>query len=201
MKKYIILLLISMLSTTVFAQYQTLEFYYIAHDRSVPVEELIDRLEYTYENALMYDNNAVIFYFPNFDDHIEVIVNLPGDNRDEFDKILIELRDKGAHDNYAVYDYDAIMSLISRYDFLTEEGEYKYSSVTFCWYVTPSFWLWNCNESLIAKLYFTLELDKYRDNVSTHIWYPQDSEFQVDKKHPFGTKNLCTAKGVSIMPY
>ena len=201
MKRLSILLLMVITSFTAFAQSQDFEFYYISHDRTTPVDDLCDRLEYIYENALGDESYAVIFYLPNYDEHIEVRINLEDDNRDDFSILVRELREKDAHENYAYHDYESIMKLINKYDFIDEEGNRQYSSVLFCWYVTPYFWDWGCNESLIARLYFTLELDKYRDNVSTQIWHAQYDGLQVDERNPFGNKNLCRQMGFVLMPY
>ena len=201
MKRLSILLLMVITSFTAFAQSQDFEFYYISHDRTTPVDDLCDRLEYIYENALGDESYAVIFYLPNYDEHIEVRINLEDDNRDDFKILVRELREKDAHENYAYHDYESIMKLINKYDFIDEEGNRQYSSVLFCWYVTPYFWDWGCNESLIARLYFTLELDKYRDNVSTQIWHARDDGLKVDGRNPFGNKNLCRQINFMLLPY
>lgn len=201
MKRLSILLLMVITSFTAFAQSQDFEFYYISHDRTTPVDDLCDRLEYIYENALGDESYAVIFYLPNYDEHIEVRINLEDDNRDDFKILVRELREKDAHENYAYHDYESIMKLINKYDFIDEEGNRQYSSVLFCWYVTPYFWDWGCNESLIARLYFTLELDKYRDNVSTQIWHARDDGLKVDGRNPFGNKNLCRQMNFMLLPY
>lgn len=202
MRKYILLLLLVILAFPTFAQKKSFEFYYISHDRTTPVNELCERLKYVYENALSYDDCAVIFYFPNNDGHIEVKINLDGDNRNDFAQIIAALREKDAHENYAYHDFESITNLINEYDFITSDGEHTYSSVRFCWYVTPYFWNWGGNENLIAKLYFTLELEKYTDYVSTEIWHAREDGLTVaDTKYPFGKKNLCKAMNFMLLSY
>ncbi|MBO5824756.1 MAG: hypothetical protein J6Q93_07365, partial [Prevotella sp.] len=98
MKRLSILLLMVITSFTAFAQSQDFEFYYISHDRTTPVDDLCDRLEYIYENALGDESYAVIFYLPNYDEHIEVRINLEDDNRDDFSILVRELREKDAHE-------------------------------------------------------------------------------------------------------
>ena len=49
---YILLLMMPLMAS---AQNKSLEFYYIAHDRSTPVNELCDRLEQVYYTAMSYD--------------------------------------------------------------------------------------------------------------------------------------------------
>ena len=170
---------------------QTLEFYYIAHDRTTPVNDLCSRLESVYEMALSYEDFAVIFYLPNYDKPKIVKMNLPGDNRDDFKTIISELRLKSAHEIYAEVDYNAIMNLFNQHDFIDNAGNHMFQSVMLLWYVNPDFWQFKYNEKLIASLYFNLELNKYNDYVTTQIWHAAGDGLIVDSKYPFGTKNLC----------
>ena len=154
--KRLALILLMMIPIMGYAQNQSLEFYYIAHDRTTPVADLCQRLESVYETALTYDDVAVIFYLPNYDEPITVKMNLPGDNRDEFKNIISELRLKSSHEIYADIDYQSIVHLINEHDFIDADGNQTYSSVLFCWYVNPDFWQFLYNEELIASLYFIL---------------------------------------------
>lgn len=183
------------------AQSQSLEFYYIAHDRTTPVADLCDRLEEIYETALSYEDFAVIFYMPNFDEPIIVKINLPGDNRDDFSKIISELRLKPAHEIFADIDYAKIIDLVNTYDFIDDSGSPTYTSVLFCWYVNPDFWQFKYNEELIASLYFNLELERYSGYVETQIWHAQGDGLEVDRRYPFGKKNLCRGMNFLLQQY
>lgn len=184
------------------AQTQSLEFYYIAHDRTTPVGDLCQRLEDVYETALSYEDFAVIFYLPNsYDNPIVVRMNLPGDNRDDFKKIISELRLKSSHEIYADIDHEHIVNLINEHDFIDEQGNPTYNSVLFCWYVNPDFWQFQYNEKLIASLYFTLELDRYQGYVSTQVWHAAGDGLKVDRNYPFGTKNLCRTMDFMLSQY
>lgn len=191
MRKFVLSILFALCSFASFAQSQSLEFYYIAHDRTTPVNDLCDRLEEVFETADQYEDYAVIFYLPNYDDPIVVKVNLPGDNRNDFKNLISDLRLKAAHEIYADVDYSNIVDLINEHDFIDETGRPKYSSVLFCWYVNPDFWQFLNNEELIGALYFNLELGRYKGYVTTQVWHSQGDGLKVDKKYPFGTKNLC----------
>lgn len=184
-----------------YAQNQSLEFYYIAHDRTTPVADLCQRLESVYETALTYDDVAVIFYLPNYDEPITVKMNLPGDNRDEFKNIISELRLKSSHEIYADIDYQSIIHLINEHDFIDADGNQTYSSVLFCWYVNPDFWQFQYNEKLIASLYFSLELDKYQGYVTNQIWHSEGDGIRVNKRYPFGAKNLCKGMDFMLLQY
>lgn len=203
--KRLISLILLLMPFVASAQDQSLEFFYIAHDRTTPVNDLCERLEEVYDNALNYEDYAVIFYMPNEDRPIIVKVNLEGDNRDDFRKIIRELRLESAHDIYVDTDLMEITELFNTYDFITETGEPRFSSVLLCWYVNPDFWLFQYNEALIANLYFTLEMDKYHRSgyMITEIWHAKDDglEGNVDRRYPFGTKNLCSTISFKLFPY
>lgn len=203
MKKFYIVLFAIIAPLFSFAQDKSFEFYYIAHDRKTNVSELCDRLYEVYEDALSNEDYAVIFYMPNYDEYIDVRVNLPDSNPDDFEKIISELRIKDAHDNSTEVDYAAIMNLINKYDFVDDEGTLTYTSVLFCWYVNPTFWSWGNNESLIAKLYFTLELGNYTGYVESKFWHTRDDGLEkfVDRRYPFGRKNVCKDIDFMLLPY
>ena len=183
------------------AQSKSLEFYYIAHDRTTPVGDLCQRLESVYETALSYDDFAVIFYLPNYDEPMVVKMNLPGDNRDDFKNLISELRLKSAHEIYADIDYQTIVGLLDEHDFIDSKGYPQYTSVLFCWYVNPDFWQFQYNEKLIAALYFSLELERYQGYVTTQIWHADGDGLNVDRRYPFGTKNLCRGMDFMLQQY
>lgn len=201
MRKLLYTVLFLTASLAGFAQTQTLEFYYIAHDRTTPVNDLCSRLESVYETAMSYEDFAVIFYLPNYNEPKIVKMNLPGDNRDEFKTIISELRLKSAHEIYADVDYNTIMDLFNQHDFIDESGNPKFLSVLFLWYVNPDFWQFKYNEKLIASLYFNLELDKYKNYVTTQVWHADGDGLVVDNQLPFGTKNLCSDMMFMLQQY
>ena len=201
MKRLCIIFLTMLASLSLAAQKQSFEFYYIAHDRTTPVSDLCSRLEQVYETALSYEDYAVIFYLPNYDAPITVKVNLPGDNRKDFKNIISELRLKPSHEIFADVDYQNIINLINAHDFIDDAGTPAYTSVLFCWYVTPDFWQFNYNEELIARLYFNLELEKFSGYVETQIMHSHSDGLEVDARYPFGTKNLCKNMGFMLLPY
>ena len=202
MKRILYTLFLMLLPLVGVAQTKSLEFYYIAHDRTTPVGDLCQRLEEVYETALSYDDFGVIFYLPNsYADPIVVKVNLDGDNRDDFKNIISELRLKSSHEIYADVDHEHILNLMNEHDFIDEQGNPTYSSVLFCWYVNPDFWRFQYNEKLIASLYFNLELDRFQGYVTTEVWHAAGDGLQVDRRYPFGTKNLCRTMDFMLQQY
>lgn len=201
MRKILFLLALSVICVAASAQSKSFEFYYIAHDRETPVADLCDRLEEAYEMTRRYDDIAAIFYLPNFNEPKVVKVNLPGDNREDFDNLLSELRLKVSHEIFPEHDYAAILDLINEHDFVDEYGDPAYTSVTFSWYINREFWLFGYNEDIIASLYFVLELDKYEGYVTSQFWYPSDVSIDADKDKPFGNMNLCGKMSFMLLPY
>lgn len=202
MKRILYTVFLMLLPLAGASQTKSLEFYYIAHDRTTPVGDLCQRLEEVYETALSYDDFAVIFYLPNsYSDPFVVKINLDGDNRDDFKKIISELRLKSSHEIYADVDHENILNLMNEYDFIDDQGNPTYSTVLFCWYVNPDFWRFQYNEKLIASLYFNLELDKFQGYVNTEVWHAAGDGLKVDRQYPFGTKNMCRSMDFMLQQY
>lgn len=201
MKKLLYMSLFMLLPLIGSAQNQSFEFYYVAHDRTTPVNDLCSRLESVYESAMSYEDLAVVFYLPNYDQPKVVKMNLPGDNRDEFKNIISDLRMKPYHEIFADVDYRTISDIINEHDFIDEEGRPAYTSVLFCWYVNPDFWQFGYNERLIASLYFNMEFEKYLGYVTTQVWHADGDGLVVDKDRPFGSKNLCWNLPFMLMQY
>lgn len=192
---------IFLLSALGLAQDKTFQFYYIAHDRTTPVNDLCKRLQFVYDHACEYENSAVIFYLPNYDQPFVVRMNLPDSNPDDFSALVRELRNKSYHEIYAESDFNEIMSLIDRYDFVSDDGRKNYASVLFCWYVNPEFWRFGYAETILASVYFCCEFDKYKDYVTLQIWHADGDGLAVNEKYPFGKKNLCAGLRFIPLPY
>lgn len=203
--KKIACLILMLIPLVVSAQKQSLEFFYIAHDRTTPVNELCDRLEEIYEDALSDEDYAVIFYLPNYDSPIVVKINLEGENRDDFQKLISELRVKTQHEIYVDKDLETITEIFNSHDFITEDGQHTFDSVLLCWYINPDFWLFNYNEAIIASLYWSLEMEQYHKAgyITTEIWHAAGDglEKNVNERYPFGRKNLCSSMNFVLKPY
>lgn len=201
MRRLLTAIVVSVISLECFSQTSSFEFYYIAHDRSTPVNELCDILDDVYKMARRYNDKSVVFYLPNYDEPMVVRMNLPGDNRKDFEQLLGELRMKDAHEINATKDYETIVNIINEHDFIDDNGVRKYTSVEFSWYVNPTFWNFKYNEMLIAALYFNLDLDRYQDYVRFQIWHDGEDGLVVDEKEPFGPKNLVGDMPFQLLPY
>ena len=103
MKRLLSILLLGFLTLSVRAQdistsEQTLEFYYIAHDRTSPVGKICDFIKERQKEATYYKDLAMIFYLANGDDPMIVRMNMPGDNREDFQDIINALQQQMSHD-------------------------------------------------------------------------------------------------------
>lgn len=182
-----------------------LTFVYVAHTTDVPLSDLIERLKETYRGGVQFFNE-VIFYLSNGEEPLIVKVNTAEENKDDFETIIIdELWAKRSHDIEPYVDVPKLLNLINDNDFINEDGVLKYSSVTFDFYVSESFWSMNYNESIIAKLYFALEINKLKQKnleLMFNVYCPSDAQSILENKRPFGPKNLGNINNdVMVLPY
>ena len=177
---------------------------YIAHTTDVPLAKLTEKLEEHYRNGVQF-SNEVIFYLSNGSEPYIVKVNTKGQNKDDFEaEIIDELWAKRSHDIDPFSDVENIINIVNENDFIDENGKLKYLSVTFDFFVTESFWTMKYNESIISKLYFTLDINTIKqDNPDLYFNIHYASEGQeVNSSNKFGLKNLENINGnVQVMPY
>ena len=124
-----------------FVNYETgyaqkeLIFVYIAHDRTTPSACLSERMQTLCDQGERYEGFSYIFYLANEDQPKIVTLNLPSDNRGDFQKLIIEeLNDKIEHSVNIGFDTDSIIDIFYQNDFLDETGKLKYE--TFFIYVS-----------------------------------------------------------------
>lgn len=178
---------------------QTLEFYYIAHDRATPVGKVCDFIQDRYKEATYYKDLAMIFYLANGDNPLIVRMNMQGDNRKEFDNIINALQQHMSHEVSPNDDKRIITELFNDTDFLESNGELSYRTFQWVSFVTPIFWQMGYNEDILASLYFILEMNKLSaDTFTMDIYYDNDGSFRYNSAKPFGDKKLCNRS--NIMP-
>lgn len=181
---------------TVFAQKEirTLNFVYIAHDRTTPTTSLANKLEEFYNQGLRFPENAFVFYLANRDKPNVVTLNLPNDNRDDFETLILgELQNRMEHTINVGYDVDSIVDIFNQNDFLGERGNLKYESVIWDFYVAEDFWANKNHESLIAKLYWIMDIAKLKEhNFNFQIRCSKDLFKKIENETLlFGVKNLA----------
>ena len=197
MKKILFCVALMMVNVcTIYAQKtedKDLMFVYIAHTNDVPLKRLTSILKEHYRFGVQFFND-VIFYMSNGDDPLIVKVNTTDDNKNDFENMIIdELWNKRSHDINPSLDVENIIDIINKNDFIDEDSNLKYMSVTFEFYASNSFWTMNYNESIISKLYFALDINKLKqknEELMFNVYYPSDNKISFENNLPFGTKNL-----------
>lgn len=198
----------SMAQTTYDPSQQTLKFIYIAHDENTPIQSLIPRLKELVEQdaTFMPEQLAVILYLPNgFEDPVIIRVNTGvNDNPGDFPKLIDELQNKLAHDVMPEIDREQIVQLLDDIPLLKENGTPRFMAVDWDYYVNSTFWTLNHNESVIASLYWILDMEQLtKDNyLNVNIYYGEKTDkLPVNQELPFGEKKLNASMNFLPLPY
>ena len=179
---------------------KTLCFAYVAHDRHTDVGELERYLRARYERALNDKDYVLVVYLANEESPVIVQMNVPGDNRQDFDGMLKELGSGWEHGINPEYDINRIVSLVGDLDMVNPEtGEFVPGIVDWHFHVTSGFWKKGYNESVIASLCFVLGVENFEaDNFRLRCYFGRNDGLVYDKKSPFGEKDFCN---LEFMPY
>ena len=183
---------------------QDLAFIYIAHDEYTAVQSLIERLKEAFADAINYpESRAVIFYLANAENRIVVQVNTKNDNQQEFDRIVDELQTKRSHNVEPVVDCAKIQEIFNADDLIDDEGKGLYRSVEWTYYVNSTFWALMYNESVIASLFFIMDMEEMIESgyLRVNIMHGADDTLPYNEESPFGPKALCASKKFLPMPY
>ena len=168
-----------------------LTFIYINHTVGTPVQVLCKRLDEAFKTAKKL-GDPLIIYLPNGNNPYVASVGINGVEDTKYDNIIKELQVRRYHSVDPRNDVVKIVELFDKNDFLYESGMPKYSSMTWQFYIDQDFWDANYNEHIIAKLYFTLDLDKLpSDYLHLMLFYHGEEEFVYDQDNVFGIKRLC----------
>lgn len=206
MKKVILLLLLSsslFSDSILFAQKEikTFEFIYVAHNMDTPITTLINKLhDLYYTKVSEYEAkevDACIFYLAKGHTPKIVTVNLgvdensPNDNREKIEEWLSELN-KPDYRVEPYSDVDSIIKIFNQYDFLNETGHLKYEKIKFNFYVDNEFWEGGYNEDLIARLYWILGLERFKNDYEFEwrVWCSEKLHKKLeDEEFYFGETN------------
>jgi hypothetical protein len=204
MKKLLMVIFaVLVLGTGMNAQQQSLQFIYITKDFTTRVNPLVEELRDIYDFARVEQSSAVVFYLPNMDNPIVVKVNLPGDNRQDMDKIFEALMTSSETAIDPSMEQNFFYDIFDEIPLTDVAGNHRFSEVELKWYITPSFWDLGFNEEVIATLWFTMDFDMpwARDYVSMSIFHQDSDGIEVDYDHPFGLKNLCRDYLFQLLTY
>lgn len=172
---------------------QSLQLIYITKDYTTEVNPLCSDLRDIFAFAEKETSQAVIFYLANSASPIIVKVNLPGDNRKDFDKIMDALMTKSETIINPNTDVNTIVNLFDKVELFDSSGSKVFNNVEMIYYITPTFWELGYNEQIIASTYFALDMDSpsAEGYISMSIYHNANDGLEVDEKLPFGEKNLC----------
>jgi len=184
---------------------QDLSFVYVAHDENTSVNVLVGRLKDIYNDALNYpEDRAAIFYLPNGEFPIVVCVNTANDNREAFGELVDELQTKRSHDVDRHVDLTRIRSIFDENDIVDADGNPRFRSVDWTYYVNSTFWNLGNNEYIIASLFWIFDMERLIGSkyMRINIFYSGESDvLPVNNEQPFGDKAICRSMNFIPMPY
>ena len=206
MKKFCLLLALCFLGQAgAFAQTspQRLQVVYITKDYTTEVNPLCSELRDMFSFAEKDNNEALVFYLANSTSPMIVRMNLPGDNRKDFDKLIDALMTKSETIINPMTDLRRIVGLFEEIPILDQNGTKTFQNVELIYYITPTFWELQYNEQIIAAAYFSLDMDAdwAKDYFSMSIYHAASDELTVDETKPFGDKNLCANYPFFLLTY
>ena len=181
---------------------KTLNFIYISHTPKTQADKLIDRLRSEFDRARSM-KNPTVFYLTNGTTPIVVQMNTANDNRKEFDNIVYRLQTVRSHSVNAQTDVNKIIDLFTELNIVDENGAPQYKKVEWTYYIDSSYWLSNNHESVIARLYWVLDMQSLEASnyLRVSIYRGKNDQVKVNEKAPFGTKNLCKGLKFKLLQY
>ena len=192
--KRVIFILMFILST-VFAvaatpRVKALRFYFLTHDDKTPVRRVYEQLQQCYRDAMQF-GDSYVFYLSNSDSPIVVQLNTTHDNREDFERLIGELVNKSSHKVSPGRDVPTIIDIMAKLQLFDEDGRMNYSSVRLNFYISSLFWQMQYNESLLASLYFSLDVPRLKEQgIEFNVFTSQDDVIIYDEQMPFGPLNL-----------
>jgi hypothetical protein len=168
-------------------------FVYVAPSSHTSLESVVEYLDSRYERAVNDEEFVLIIYMADKDEPTIVRINADKDNREDYGKLIEELRGESYGPLYPDYDLERIVELFDEIDFVTEGSNIlNYRSVDWHFHVTSDFWNNNYNESLIASLCFVMGVEHFEtDNFRLRCYFSRDDAFTYDPEFPFGARNFC----------
>lgn len=196
---FTLLVLLFMCNVSLYAQDEepskTFHFVYIAQGgyEEMPVESLKKNLEAAWTSTM---NGPVIIYLSR---GIEEPVILKANIDEDFDpeqarqifenKILDRLND-GVYSVDGNYDKNNILKLLKENDFIDQNGQPKYVETIFDFHVGQDYWDSQCNESVLASLFFELNIAKYMEqNKGFHFNVFCSRTAKFNQESAFGSLN------------
>ena len=176
-------------------QKRGLEINYIAHDHYT--EDLLDKIDEIYNSPS--DNKQTYLYLASGDE--PMLLKCNGNNETEYEEFRYAIASQIKHNVWPEVDIKRILELFKEDDFINEEGIPTYDYFTLNFYITPSFWTYKYNETLIGRLLWNLEIDKYFPNVNVAIYHPENDDLSYDENRLCGPKLIFRDNQVMMFTY
>lgn len=185
----VIVMLMMLWPVMAVAQDRVLSIYYISHSTFTNERALINSLELV---RPLDESESAVFYLSNSERPYIAYINLPFE-ADTFDDIIRELNTKSTHEVYADVDCKKLCEIFDNIDQVRNE----FSMVVLNYYIDSMFWEFY-NQSIIAKMYYVLDMVENQDWLTMNIYFTEGDEPVIDEEEPFGPNNLCD--GYTLLP-
>lgn len=191
---------------------QALQFIYIVHDHTTPLddnERLIGELDAIVSNTIEFGQVTVICLsngILNEDGNNWLLAEISEDvdNLDVYNKIKYELKNMNSHEFSIADDVEFIVNLFNdKYEFLDENGDLYYESVTFDFYLTSKLCDDEYADDFIVPLYLAFDVPNLQNkpNFDFNIMVgTRDNSYTVAERI-FGDKNYNGINEETIMLY
>lgn len=163
---------------------------YIAQDASMPIQEIEKKLM-TAWNRSVQDGPTIFYLSRGRENPIIVKVNTEKeDNRDDYDNVLIPaIKQDIPYSVDGPHDKQRLLELLRENAIVAPDGTPLYKETYFDFHVGQDFWTAGYNESVIAALFFELDIKKHiADNFHFNVFCPRSIKYNEDTG-PFGLLN------------
>ena len=162
-----------------------LEINYIAHDHyNGPLLDLVDDI---FQSKAYDTNRHTYIYLANANEPKVLLCNL--DKYKELEEFKYTLNGQITHNVWPEVDIMKLLELLKEDDFVDDWGNSRYNFFTLNFYVTPSFITYGYAETLIARLFWDLDLST-SSNFVVNLYLPDDVDTNYDMEKIFGAMKL-----------
>lgn len=193
MKKALFILIFLFSSLLCKAQ-KNLELFYIAHNHFESA--LADVIKENRQVSRYDKDKVVVFYLANGSNPIWFKASAQ-DGKD-YDAMIEALNSQVSHNVYPEVDRIELIKLFSDKNILGVEGFSSFKSVSFNFYINPSFVTMGYCDSVIGRLFWDMDLASLPKGVlEVNIYHHTDDGYIYKEERLFGRQNLM--KGFSVM--
>lgn len=185
-----------------------LRFVYIAHENTTPIARLWEKVRSMRNDAVEVDD-ALIVYLADGRTPIVSFTNLSDpagrhrEGNEAFMAINTAMQDAISHDVFAKEDRRTILDLFEKINFVGNDGNLRFNSVAFDFYVGSTFFALGNNLQIIAHLFTAFEAASFpKDKLSFSVYKPKGMDLGEDTSQLFGDNNIDNInKKLSVFEY